>query len=115
MSEWRCRYSARGDREHCIPITPAGEKKQLYRLMKRVRRHFDTSCCVCARISAKHCASDAKILRHAAHDLLPLFKNPHNIWLSDDSDFPAPADVKCRARPMMDRKSRRKNASDAPV
>jgi hypothetical protein len=83
--------------------------------MKRVRRHFDTSSCVCARISAKHCASDAKILRHAAHDLLRLFKNPHNIWLYDDSDFPPPADVKGCARHLNDRKSRRKNAPDAAV
>src|SRR5438128_6861864 len=115
MSEWRCRYSARGDREHCIPITPAGEKKQLYRLMKRVRRHFDTSSCMCASITAKHCAADAKILRRGARDFLRLSKNPHNIRLSDDSDFPPSADVKSRARHISDRKSHRWNAPNAPV
>jgi hypothetical protein len=115
MSEWRCRYSARGDREHCIPITPAGEKKQLYRLMKRVRRHFDTSSCVFASIAAKHCTRDAKILRRDAHDLVRPFKNPHDIWLSDDSDFLLPAGVKCRARHMSGCKSRRRNAPNVPV
>ncbi len=45
VSEWRCRISARGDREHCIRITTARQKNQCFRSMQHVRTRGDTRCC----------------------------------------------------------------------
>jgi hypothetical protein len=41
VSEWRCRNSARGDREHCLRITTARQKCQHFRITARARRHDD--------------------------------------------------------------------------
>ncbi len=77
---------------------------------------ISTPALVCARASPRSIAHNTRRYYDArAHDFLRLCKNPHNIWLSDNSDFPPPADVKCRARHMSERKSRRRNAANAPV
>jgi hypothetical protein len=89
-------YSARGDREHCIPITPAREKKHLRRLMKRLCALFNTSCCVCANINAAHRPSREKITLRAARNFSRRCKNPRRTRLFDDSDFLALAIVKRR-------------------
>ena len=46
MSEWRCRFSTRANREHCTPITTEQRKNQRFRLMKGVRSVYGTRSCV---------------------------------------------------------------------
>ena len=49
MSEWRCRISARANREHCTPITTERRKNQRFRLMKGVWSVSPTRSCVVLR------------------------------------------------------------------
>jgi hypothetical protein len=52
MSEWRCRNSARGDREHCIRITTVRQKNQCFRAIGRARACCHTRCRVFAKPAA---------------------------------------------------------------
>jgi hypothetical protein len=60
MSEWRCRNSAHGDREHYIPITTAEQKKHLFHLTKGIPRSGDPTHCGLAIDAAHAGASRAR-------------------------------------------------------
>jgi hypothetical protein len=86
--------------------------------MERLCALFNTSCCVCARISAPHRPSHEKITLYAAQNFRRRVENPHGTRLFGDSDFLALAIVKPRPRRASDRKSCRydtRNRSVKPV
>ena len=96
VSEWRCRISARGDREHCIRITTARQKNQCFRSMQHVRARADTRCCAYPSTSPARERPRGVTAANRDPNSSELVENIDEIWVFGKADHSAPTSRKAR-------------------